>query len=73
MVKCWLCGKNVKPETRNINCSMCHGHIVTPDPEKYVRANGERLTFGELKRMMESADTYERRSGRVKQKRHSKD
>lgn len=71
MVKCWVCGNNVKPDTRYPDCQTCHGHVVTKDTSKYPRSQRkEKLTFAEVKRMMENADTYERRNGRIKQRRH---
>ncbi len=71
MKQCWVCGQLVKTNTRKMHCSQCQGSVVTPDePPKRKQ---EKLSFKELERMMQSANTYERRGRRVRQKRWARD
>jgi hypothetical protein len=48
-----------------MNCSRCQGSVVTPD--KPPKRKQEKLSFREIERMMQSANTYERRGGRLRQ------
>jgi hypothetical protein len=69
MKPCWVCGQLVKPNTRKMNCSRCQGSVVTPD--KPPKRKQEKLSFREIERMMQSANTYERRGGRLRQRRRA--
>lgn len=68
MKRCWVCGNPVAPNTRVMHCSKCQGWIVTPDED--LKRERE---FRELERMMQSANTYERRGGRLRQTRYAVD
>lgn len=51
-----------------MNCSKCQRWIVTAD-----EGSRRERELRELERMMQSANTYERRGGRLRQTRHAVD
>ncbi|SFV09031.1 hypothetical protein SAMN05421543_1504 [Alicyclobacillus macrosporangiidus] len=71
MKPCWVCGQLVIPNTRKMHCSRCQGSVVTSD--KPLKWKQEKLSCRELERMMQSANTYERRGGRLRQRRIARD
>ncbi|MFB5192668.1 hypothetical protein [Alicyclobacillus fastidiosus] len=73
MKPCWVCKNKVKPNTRAINCELCHGRVVSPTGEQLKKVEERERKRKELERMMSSKDTYERRGGKVKQKRRATD
>ncbi|SFU70829.1 hypothetical protein [Alicyclobacillus macrosporangiidus] len=66
MKPCWACGEKVPTNTRMMRCRHCQGWAVTPDEDP--RRERE---LRELERLMQSANTYERRGGRLRQRRHA--
>ncbi|MFB5191987.1 hypothetical protein [Alicyclobacillus fastidiosus] len=73
MKPCWVCKNNVKTDRRAINCELCHGRVVTLSDEQAKRLEQRERERKELERMMSARDTYERRGGRVRQKKHTVD